>query len=231
VNPKILRPLAAELLGMALFVFLGAGSVAAGMAAAQSGAPNSLMIALAHGVGMAVIASATMNISGAHINPAVTFGLFVAGKVDAGTLGRYWGAQLLGAVLGAALLKGVLPWGAVHATSAGTPMLSSTITFLQGILIEAMLTFFLVSAVFGTAISPEAPKIGGFGIGMAIFVCMVVGGPFTGGVMNPGRAFGPALIAWQWNGQAVYWIGPLIGAGLAGLLWKMVLLPKDPTNI
>ncbi len=220
MNPKTLRPLAAELLGMALFVFLGAGSVAAGMAAAQSGAPNSLMIALAHGVGMAVIASATMNISGAHINPAVTFGLFVAGKVDAGTLGRYWGAQLLGAVLGAALLKGVLPWGAVHATSAGTPMLSSTITFLQGILIEAM-----------TAISPEAPKIGGFGIGMAIFVCMVVGGPFTGGVMNPGRAFGPALIAWQWNGQAVYWIGPLIGAGLAGLLWKMVLLPKDPTNI
>jgi aquaporin TIP len=62
-------------------------------------------------------------------------------------------------------------------------------------------------------------------------VAALVGGPFTGAAINPARAFGPALVSWQWNGQAVYWIGPLIGAGLAGLLWKMVLLPKDPTNI
>jgi MIP family channel proteins len=231
VNSKIVRPLAAEFVGTALFVFLGAGSIAAGAAAAQSGAVNALMVALAHGVGMAIIITATMNISGGHINPAVTFGLFVAGKVDGATLGRYWGAQFIGAVVGAALLRGLLPWGAVHATSAGTPMLSATTTFVQGMLIEAMLTFFLVCAVFGTAVSSEAPKIGGFGIGLAIFVAALVGGPFTGAAINPARAFGPALVSWQWNGQAVYWIGPLIGAGLAGLLWKMVLLPKDPTNI
>ena len=231
MNSKLLRPLAAELLGTALFVFIGAGSIAAGAAAAATGPVNSLMIALAHGVGMGIIVSATMNISGGHINPAVTFGLFVAGKVDGGTLGRYWGAQLVGAILGAALLKGVLPWGAVHATSAGTPMLSATVTFAQGILIEAVLTFFLVSAVFGTAVSAEAPKIGGFGIGLAIFVDALVGGPFTGAAMNPARALGPAVIAWQWNGQAVYWLGPLIGAALAGVVWKMVLLPRDPTNI
>src|SRR3989442_273174 len=80
--------------------------------------------------------------------------------------------------------------------------------------------------------APNALMIAlGHGVGLAIFVCMVVGGPFTGGVMNPGRALGPALIAWQWNGQAVYWIGPLIGGGIAGLVWKMVLLPKAPTNI
>src|SRR3989475_1294154 len=216
---------------MALFVFVGAGSVAAGMAAAQTGAANALMVALAHGVGMAVIVSATMNISGGHINPAVTFGLFVAGKVDAGTLGRYWGAQLVGAILGAALLKAVLPWGAVHATSAGTPMLSSTITFLQGILIEAMLTFFLVSAVFGTAVSPEAPKIGGFGIGLAVFVDALVGGGLTGAAMNPARAFGPAIISADVHGQAVWWIGPLLGAAAAGWLWRTVLLPKDPAKI
>jgi MIP family channel proteins len=231
VNSKIVRPLVAELVGTALFVFLGAGSIAAGAAAAQSGAVNALMVALAHGVGMAIIITATMNISGGHINPAVTFGLFVARKVDGATLGRYWLAQFVGAVLGAALLRALLPWGAVHATSAGTPMLSATTTFVQGMLIEAMLTFFLVSAVFGTAVSPEAPKIGGFGIGLAIFVAALVGGPFTGAAINPARAFGPALVSWQWNGQAVYWIGPLIGGGLAGLLWKMVLLPRDPTNI
>src|SRR2546428_4176143 len=198
---------------MALFVFVGAGSVAAGMAAAQTGASNALMVALAHGVGMAIIVSATMNISGGHINPAGTFGPYVAGKVDAATLGRYWAAQLVGAILGAALLKAVLPWGAVHASSAGTPLLSSTITFSRGILIEAMLTFVLVSAVFGTAVSPEAPKIAGFGIGLAIFVCMVVGGPFTGGGNNPGRAPGPAPISWQGEGPAGVLVRPLLLRG------------------
>ena len=78
-----------------------------------------------------------------------------------------------------------------------------------------------------TAVSSEAPKIAGFGIGLAIFVAAVVGGSFTGAVMNPARAIGPALIAWQWNAHAVYWIGPLIGAGVAGALWKAVLLPRS----
>ena len=168
-----------------------------------------------------------MNISGGHINPAVSFALFVAGRINGKTLGQYVGAQLLGALVGAALIKGLLPWGAVHASAAGTPQLSITTDGLHGILIEAMLTFFLVSAVFGTAVSSEAPKIGGFGIGLAIFVCALVGGPFTGAIMNPARAFGPAIIAWQLTAQYVYWVGPLIGATLAGLLWKHLLLPKE----
>ena len=90
--------------------------------------------------------------------------------------------------LGAAIVKGIFPGGAVRATSLGTPALSLTITGLQGILIEAALTFFLVTAVFGTAVSPEAPKVGGFGIGLAIFVAALVGGPFTGAALNPARA-------------------------------------------
>ena len=89
-----------------------------------------------------------------------------------------------------------------------------------------MLTFFLVSAVFGTAVSSEAPKIAGFGIGLAIFVDILVGGSLTGAVMNPARAFGPAVISGQWDAHAVYWIGPLIGAAVAGVLWKVVLLPR-----
>ena len=227
MNPKTLRPLVAELAGTALFVFFGAGSIAATMAAAVSGGVQSMIVAAAHGVGMAIIVSATMNISGGHINPAVSFALFVAGRINGKTLGQYVGAQLLGALVGAALIKGLLPWGAVHASAAGTPQLSITTDGLHGILIEAMLTFFLVSAVFGTAVSSEAPKIGGFGIGLAIFVCALVGGPFTGAIMNPARAFGPAIIAWQLTAQYVYWVGPLIGATLAGLLWKHLLLPKE----
>jgi len=227
MNPKTLRPLVAELAGTALFVFFGAGSIAATLAAAVTGGVQSMIVAAAHGVGMAIIVSATMNISGGHINPAVSFALFIAGKINGKTLGQYVGAQLLGALVGAALIKLLLPWGAVHASAAGTPQLSITTDGLHGILIEAMLTFFLVSAVFGTAVSSEAPKIGGFGIGLAIFVCALVGGPFTGAIMNPARAFGPAIVAWQLTAQYVYWVGPLIGATLAGLLWKHLLLPKE----
>src|SRR5260370_42320420 len=96
-------------------------------------------------------------------------------------------------------------------------MLSSTITFLQGILIEAMLTFFLVSAVVGTAISPEAPKIGGFGIGMAIFVCMGVGGPFTGGGVKPRRAVWPRPSAPGRRGAAGASMLPRVGGRHSGV--------------
>src|SRR3989441_10556988 len=164
MNPKTLRPLVAELAGTALFVFFGAGSIAATLAAAVTGGVQSMIVAAAHGVGMAIIVSATMNISGGHINPAVSFALFVAGKINGKTLGQDVGAQLLGALVGAALIKGLLPWGAGHASAAGPPPRSITTDGLHGILIEAMLTFFLVSAVFGTAVAADAPKIGGLGM-------------------------------------------------------------------
>jgi glycerol uptake facilitator-like aquaporin len=146
--------------------------------------------------------------------------------MDGRTAGQYVLAQVLGAVSGAALVKAVLPRVAVGMALVGTPRLASDVTFMQGVWIEALLTFFLVSAVFGTAVSSEAPKIAGFGIGLAIFVDALVGGGLTGAMMNPARAIGPALVAWQWNAHAVYWIGPLIGGGVAGALWKAVLLPR-----
>ncbi len=229
---KQLRPLAAEFIGTMLFVFLGAGSVVAftstGASAATIGA---LGVALAHGVALAIIVSATMNISGGHINPAVTAGLWVANKIDARTAGQYVLAQLLGALVGAALIKGILPRMAVNLSLAGAPRLANDVTFMQGIWVEAVLTFFLVSAVFGTAVSPEAPKMGGWGIGLAVFVDALVGGHLTGAAMNPARAFGPAMISADLHGQAVYWIGPLLGGAVAGLLWKTVLLPRDPSRI
>jgi MIP family channel proteins len=169
----------------------------------------------------------TMSISGGHINPAVTVGLWIANRFEGQLVWPYILAQVLGAVVGAALVKAVLPSLAVGIALVGTPRLASEVTFMQGVWIEALLTFFLVSAVFGTAVSSQAPKIAGFGIGLAIFVDALVGGSLTGAVMNPARAIGPALVAWQWNAHAVYWIGPLIGAGVAGALWKAVLLPRS----
>lgn len=224
-----LRPLTAEFVGTLLFVFLGAGSVVAVTAAgAGPGNIGVLGVALAHGVAMAIIVSMTMQISGGHMNPAVTFGAWIADRIDGRLAWQYILAQVGGAVVGAALVKMLLPRAAVGLALVGTPHLGADVGFAQGVWIEAVLTFFLMSAVFGTAISSEAPKIGGFGIGLAIFVDALVGGNLTGAVMNPARAIGPALVAWQWNAHAVYWIGPLIGAGVAAALWKAVLLPRAP---
>lgn len=218
------RPVLAEFLGTALFVFIGAGSVVAN--AVTNGGVTNLGIALAHGVGMAVLISSLMHISGGHFNPAVSLGVFVAGKIDGKTLGRYVAAQLVGGIVGAALVRLLFNAASVRAVSAGTPHLSLTISFVQAVGLEALLTFFLVSAVFGTAISSQAPKIGGFGIGLAIFVSTLVAGGLTGAALNPARAFGPAIIAWTFHAQGVYWIGPAIGGAAAGLVWKLFLLPE-----
>ncbi|MGH7613603.1 MAG: MIP/aquaporin family protein [Gemmatimonadales bacterium] len=218
------RPLLAEFLGTALFVFIGAASIVAN--AMTAGGVTNLGIAAAHGVGMAVLISSLMSVSGAHFNPAVSLGLLVAGKIDGRTCGRYVGAQLVGAITGAALLRALFSAPAVAAVSAGTPQLSANVGFVQAIGIEAVFTFFLVSAVFGTAVSGAAPKIGGFGIGLAIFVAAVVAGGLTGAAINPARAFGPALVSGSWHSQAVYWVGPVVGAVAAGWVWKAILLPK-----
>jgi len=229
VNPKALRPLVAEFIGTALFVFLGVGSIVVN--AASNNALGAVGVALAHGVGMAVLVTMTMSISGGHLNPAVSVSLWLAQKIDGRTLGSYVGSQLLGAVDLLSQPERDAPAMAGKVTSLGTPQLAGTIGLFEGIGIEALLTFFLVSAVYGTAVSSQAPKVGGFGIGLAIFVCALVGGALTGAAMNPARAFGPALVAWEWHGQAVYWIGPLLGATAAGALWKFVLLPRDATDI
>ena len=218
------RAVLAEFLGTALFVFIGAGSVVAN--AVTNGGVTNVGVALAHGVGMAVLISSLMHVSGAHFNPAVSLGLFVGGKIDAKTLGRYVAAQLVGGIVGAALVRLLFNPASVRAVSDGAPHVSLTITYVQALGLEALLTFFLVSAVFGTAVSSHAPRIGGFGIGLAIFVSALVAGGLTGAMLNPARAFGPALVAWTFYAQTVYWFGPAIGGAAAGLVWKYLLPDK-----
>jgi aquaporin Z len=222
--PRLLRPLTAEFVGMVLLVFLGAASIV--MNGATAGALGVVGMAAVYGVGMAVIVSATMGISGGHINPAVTFAIWIAQKIDTKTAAAYVVVQLAGALLGAYLVSALLPGGSVRGGLAGAPQLGASVTLLQGIWIEAVLTFFLVNAVFGTVVSPDAPRIGGFGIGLAIFVDALVGWHLTGAMMNPARALGPAIVGHALEGQAVYWIGPLAGAAVAALLWRTVLLPR-----
>lgn len=225
MNSQTFRPLAAEFIGVAVFVFIGAGSVVAN--AMTTGALGPLGVAVAHGLAMGLIVSATLSISGGHMNPAVTFALWIARKIDGKTAGLYVVAQLLGAIVGAALLLAVFPGPSVKAVSYGTPLLSAITTFWHGVFLEAVLTFLLVSAVFGTIVSRQAPKIAGWGVGIAILVDALVGGHATGAAMNPARAFGPAIVSWTLSGQVVYWVGPLLGALVAALVWTKILLPQD----
>ncbi|MCH7775892.1 MAG: aquaporin, partial [Gemmatimonadetes bacterium] len=158
----------------------------------------------------------------------VTFGLWLANKIEAKDAGLYVLTQLVAAVVAALLVKTLLPSVAGEITGYGVPRIASNVSLIQAIVLEAILTFFLVSAVFGTAVSPEAPSgIGGFGIGLVLLFDILVGGPLTGAAMNPARAFGPAAIANDWIGQGAFWIGPLLGGAVAALVWGKVLLPKD----
>ena len=221
-----LRPLTAEFVGTFAFVFIGAGAVVVDSANGNAlGLPG---IALAHAVVYSVMVTAMMRISGAHFNPAVTFGLWLANKIEAKDAGLYVAVQLVAAVTGAFLVKSLFPAVAGEITGYGTPRIAGDVSYVQAIVIEAVLTFFLVSAVFGTAVSSEAPSgIGGFAIGLVLLFDILVGGPLTGAAVNPARAFGPAVIAAEWVAQGVYWIGPLLGGAVAALLWGKILLPKE----
>jgi aquaporin Z len=227
VNYRTLRAPAAEFIGTMLFVLIASGSIVANV----SGPAGLLGIALAHGIGLAVLVTIMMPISGGHLNPAVSIALWIGNVIDAKTLGRYVAAQLLGAIVGALLIKGLFPASMARISSLGTPQVSGAIGFFGGIALEALFTFILVSAVFGTAVSPQAQRIGGFGIGLALFACAMGGGALTGAALNPARAFGPALVSWDWHGQAIYWIGPVLGAALAAVAWKFLLLPRSATDI
>jgi aquaporin Z len=179
---------------------------------------------VAHGLVLAVMVTALLGISGGHLNPAVTLGLVAVRRADLRTGLAYIVAQLLGALLAALMIKMVYPLGVVRPISLGTPTIANTIQLQQAMIIEGLMTFFLVSAYFGTILNPAAPRLGGLGVGLTLLFDMLVGGPLTGAAVNPARAFGPALVSGQWVGHLVYWIGPIVGGVLAALLWEYVLL-------
>jgi aquaporin Z len=219
------RRAVAEALGTFGLIFFGCGAV---VVSSLPGASYGLQgVALVHAIVLSVMISATMAVSGGHLNPAVTIGLFSVKRIDAKSAGVYILAQLIGAALGALTLRSVFPSGIVRVGTLGTPVLANAMNLVDGMVLEAVLTFFLVSAVFGTAVSSEAPKIGGFGIGLVLFFDIMVGGTMTGAAMNPARAFGPALISGTWYAQPVWWVGPIVGGIAAAFLWDKVILKKS----
>ena len=215
------KALIAEFVGTLTLIYIGAGSIASSFIV---GVQSSLVgIALAHGLAIAVMVSATAGISGGHLNPAVTIGLFAAKKIDGQTAIQYVVAQCLGAIVGAILLIVTVPPAIVSATRLGTPVLGLGVKPFMGLMTEIILTFFLVFAVYGTAVSKHAPKLGGLFIGLTVTFDILVGGPLTGAAMNPARHLGPALISGTLDNFWIYWVGPIIGGVLAATLYQRKL--------
>lgn len=211
----------AELIGTFALIYVGVLVLVGGFGAKG----DLLAIALAHGLTIAVMASATMAISGGQLNPAVTVGLLAARKIDAPQAGVNIVAQFIGGLLGGYL--GMMSLGGVDIT-AGVPDLGAGVTLGQAILVEAILTFFLVFVIFGTAVDGRFhARLGALAIGLTVALDIMAGGPITGAAMNPARWLGAAVPAMHFNNALVYFVGPLIGAIAAALLYTHVLEERE----
>lgn len=220
------KALVAEFIGTFGLIFVGVGSIAA---AQMAGAGSGLVgIALAHGLTIAVMVSATGAISGGHLNPAVTVGAWVGRKINSANALGYIVSQCLGAIVAAALIKLAMPETVLGAVGMGTPAVNTQagVTTAMALVTEIILTFFLVFVVYGTAIDRRAPKVGGLFIGLTITLDILIGGPISGAAMNPARHLGPSLLGGGLQNTWLYWAGPLAGGVLAGLVYHNILEEK-----
>jgi len=222
----------AELVGTFTLVFIGVGSICADQYLHASGQPGAglLAIAAAFGLAMGIMVTAVGHISGGHLNPAVTIGFWVTKRMSTFYAICYWIAQLIGASLAAYLVVAIVPDTVWRPVGLGTPDLAPDFTRLHGMILEAAITFLLVFVVFATAADARGAfnKIAGFAIGLTVTVGILFSGPFTGGAINPARAFGPALAAHHWTNHGVYWVGPLFGGVLAGVIYDRLYLRDQP---
>lgn len=224
------QKLVAEFLGTFALIFFGVGSICADqmLKAGNSGGLGLLGIAVAHGLAIGIMVTAVGHVSGGHLNPAVTIGFWVTRKLGTFDTLLYWLAQLAGGVAAAYLLKIIVPDDTWRAVGLGTPELARDFTRTSGMILEGIMTFFLVYVVFATAADERGAfnKIAGFAIGLTVTLDILMGGPLTGAAMNPARAFGPALASAHWANHGVYWVGPLAGGVLAGWLYDSLYLKK-----
>ena len=208
--------------GIATFAltFIGAGSI-------WVVGDDLLAVAAAHGIILAVMVTATMNISGGHVNPAITVGMMASNRITPKLGMQYIAAQLAGAVLAGGILY------SIGAGGEGIPAPGDSIIEVstqQAILIEAVLTFLLMSAIMGTAVDDRAPAgIAGFAIGLTVMADILMGGPLTGAAMNPARWAGVWVFGDMENNidLIIYTVGPIAGALLGVLLWDKMTPGED----
>jgi MIP family channel proteins len=213
------KPLLAECIGTFALIFVGAG------AATVLGGDNINAVALAHGLTITIFAFAFGDISGCHINPAVTIGLASAGVFPMRRVVPYLTAQLIGAIAAAYCLLAVFG-GPVHQLGA-TVIDTRRITDDGAFALEAIGTFFLVNCVLHAAVRGSAGRMAPMPIGMTVTVCILMFGALTGGSVNPARTIGPAVATGVYDGIAIYLTAQLAGGILAGTMYRLLWAPQS----
>ena len=220
----------AEFISTFALIFIGAGAVIMN----TNGQLDLTGVALAHGLVLAIMVSVTAHLSGGLVNPAVAIALWTTGKLPSGRTAVLIAAQCLGALAGAFLLKALEPKELFEAGNGGIPALAPLYSVGKGILFEAVGTFFLVFAVFGTAVDERGPfkMTAGLTIGLVIAFDIMVFGPLTGAAMNPARWLGPAVATSDYTNWYVWLVGPISGGIIAGVVyWYAFLKSKDPVTL
>ena len=222
----------AEFIGTFALVFIGCGAAAIGGMGAGPTAIDLLGIATAFGLTIVAMAYGIGPVSGCHVNPAVSFGVFVAGRMSATEMVGYWVAQVLGAIAGAAVLYVILSgkasgWTGGLGQDGWGPHYLGEYSTLSAFVFETVATFLFLVCILGVTQEGTPTHISGFAglaIGLTLVAIHIVGINVTGVSVNPARSIGPALIGWGSNPTAVmqlwlFIVAPLLGAGVAGLLF------------
>jgi aquaporin TIP len=225
------RQLVAEAIGTFFLCFAGIAAIVSTGEPINSGA-GLVGVALAHGLALSIAVSIFAGISGAHFNPAVTIGFVSTGRIAPPLAALYIIAQLIGATAAAAACNTIFPAAAVTSAQLGIPLPSDWVTVPILLLTEFILTFLLMTAIFGTAVDNRAMpmKLGGFAVGLTVAFDILAAGPVTGASMNPARSFGPALIHGNFDFHGWYWLAPIAGAVVAAILYHHVLLETENTT-
>lgn len=227
-RPDAIKAALAEFFSMVIFVFAGQGSGMAYRKLTGDGpaTPSGLVAAsLSHAFALFVAVSVGANVSGGHVNPAVTFGAFIGGNITLLRAILYWIAQLLGAVVACLLLK--VSTGGMETAAFS---LSHGVEPWNAVVFEIVMTFGLVYTVYATAVDPKKGDIGiiaPLAIGLIVGANILVGGAFDGASMNPAVSFGPAVVSWTWTNHWVYWVGPFIGAAIAAIVYDTIFIGSN----
>jgi aquaporin TIP len=210
----------AEFVGTFTLIFIGGG---AGIVSGN----DIVAVALANGLAIGIMVSNLGHISGGHFNPSITLGFLATRRITLRLAVTYWISQLGGAIIAAAILR----WLTKNPAFLAAVPHAGGVGAEKGLVIEIILTFFLVWAVWATAVDPGGAfkSIAGLAIGLTITMDVFFGGPLTGAAMNPARAFGPELVGNFWGEGWIYWLGPIIGALIAALAYDWLYLrPTRP---
>jgi MIP family channel proteins len=211
----LVRPALGELVGTFILVFVGAAAVASGQGV--------VVAALAHGLILISIIFTYGHISGAQLNPAVTASLLVGGHINIMKAVVYWVAQFAGAIIAALVLRAIIGIEGGLGQTTGSMTVSAPWT---AALFEAILTFFLVSAVYQGAVYGKTGDLAPFAIGLTLAGSILAGGTYTGASLNPARTLGPALIAGDLSYILPYFVGIFAGGIIGGVVHNYIFKTK-----